>query len=124
MKTSASHLITLLNTARQGNQDAFSELITHYQSRLFVHCYRMLGSTQDAEDAVQETSLRVWRRLGAYSGVGSFQSWVYAIATNICLDLLRKRAARSLIQPNSAPLETMPTHLKTPLGSSLVGTHS
>src|SRR5262245_57137793 len=70
---------------------AFSELAERHRRELHVHCYRMLGSFQDAEDAVQETFLRAWRRLETFEGRSTFRAWLYRIATNACLDLLAKR---------------------------------
>src|SRR5262245_62152443 len=69
----------------------FSGLAERHRRELHVHCYRMLGSFQDAEDAVQETFLRAWRRLETFEGRSTFRAWLYRIATNACLDLLAKR---------------------------------
>ena len=87
-----------LAAARRGNQDEFSGLIEPYRRELQVHCYRLLGSVHEAEDLVQETLLRAWRRLDTYEGRASFRAWLYKIATNACLDVLasRKRARRVL----------------------------
>jgi RNA polymerase sigma-70 factor, ECF subfamily len=87
-----------LAAARRGNPDEFSGLIEPYRRELQVHCYRILGSLHDAEDLVQETMLRAWRRLDTYEGRASFRAWLYKIATNACLDVLasRKRARRVL----------------------------
>lgn len=104
----------LLQQARNGEQSAFTHLIQPYRQRLFAHCYRMLGSSHDAEDAVQETLLRAWRKLTTFQKSGSFKSWLYKIATNICLDLLRKRPKRTIIQPDISALEQLPSDL-TPM---------
>ena len=73
------------------DEAGFSELAEKHRRELHVHCYRMLGSFQDAEDAVQETFLRAWRRRETFEGRSTFRAWLYRIATNACLDLLAKR---------------------------------
>jgi len=87
---------TNLASARAGNRDAFSALIEPHRPELQVHCYRMLGSLHDAEDMVQETLLRAWRRLETYEGRASFRAWLYKIATNACLDMLKNQSRRTL----------------------------
>src|SRR3982751_6009671 len=72
------------------DEPAFSGLAERHRRELHVHCYRMLGSFEDAEDTVQETFLRAWRRRETFEG-WSFRAWLYRIATNACLDLLAKR---------------------------------
>lgn len=69
----------------------FSALAERHRRELHVHCYRMLGSFEDAEDTVQETFLRAWRRRETFEGRSTFRAWLYKIATNACLDLLAKR---------------------------------
>jgi RNA polymerase sigma-70 factor, ECF subfamily len=86
----------LLAAARGGDQDAFRDLIEPYRSRLQVHCYRMLGSIADAEDAVQEALVRAWRGLARFEGRSSFRSWLYRIATNTCLSAIERRPKRVL----------------------------
>jgi RNA polymerase sigma-70 factor, ECF subfamily len=87
---------TLLRLAAGGDNDAFGELTGGYRSELRAHCYRMLGSLHDAEDALQESLLRAWRSLPGFEGRGSVRSWLYAIATNASLDIIRHRSRREL----------------------------
>ena len=84
---------TTLARARAGDQSAFSDLVNPYRRQLLVHCYRILGSVQDAEDVLQEVLLSAWRALGQFDG-GSFRAWLYRIATNRCLNYLRDDARR------------------------------
>lgn len=90
-----------LAAARHGSSREFGELAEPYRRELRVHCYRILGSLHDAEDMVQETMLRAWKRLDTYEGRASFRAWLYKIATNACLDLIdqRRRRAKRLL-PN------------------------
>src|SRR5271165_2945629 len=86
----------LLEAARRGDDDAFGRLAGHYRGELHAHCYRMLGSTADAEDALQETLLRAWRGLPRFEGRSSVRSWLYKIATNVCLRAIERRPRRVL----------------------------
>jgi RNA polymerase sigma-70 factor, ECF subfamily len=86
----------LLETARTGDENAFARLIEPYRGQLHAHCYRMLGSVHDAEDAMQEVALRAWRGLGRFEGRSSLKSWLYTIATNTCLNQIEKRPKRVL----------------------------
>jgi RNA polymerase sigma-70 factor (TIGR02960 family) len=90
----------LLARARAGDQEAFRSLAEAHRGELQVHCYRMLGSLQDAEDAVQETLLAAWQGLGGFEGRSSVRTWLYRIATNRCLNALRSSARRT---PAAAP---------------------
>ena len=86
--------VTLLESARGGDEDVFRRLVEPYRRELHAHCYRMLGSAHDADDALQDTLLRVWRGLGRFEGRSSLRSWLYRIATNACLDLIARRPKR------------------------------
>jgi RNA polymerase sigma-70 factor, ECF subfamily len=86
----------LLSAARSGDEDAFARLVAPYRAQLAAHCYRMLGSLQDAEDALQETLLRAWRGLSSFHGRSSLRSWLYAIATNASLRMIERRPKRVL----------------------------
>ncbi len=91
-----------LAAARGGDGEAFKSLADPYRNELLTHCYRMLGSAEDAEDQLQETYLRAWRRLETYEGRASFRAWLYRIATNACLDALEHRPKRILPFDQSA----------------------
>jgi RNA polymerase sigma-70 factor (ECF subfamily) len=86
----------LIEAARAGGEDAFRRLVEPLQGELHAHCYRMLGSVHDAEDAIQEALLRAWRGLPRFEGRSSLRSWLYKIATNTCLDVVARRPKRVL----------------------------
>jgi RNA polymerase sigma-70 factor (ECF subfamily) len=86
----------LLEAARGGDEDAFARLVEPYRGVLHAHCYRMLGSVHDAEDALQEALLSAWRGLSGFAGRSSLRSWLYAIATNACLRAIERRPKRVL----------------------------
>src|SRR5262245_50142804 len=86
----------LINTAHNGNENAFRHLVETHRAGLLAHCWRMLGSRDDAEDALQDTLLRAWRGLSAFDGRGAFRGWLYRIATNACLDAIARRPKRVL----------------------------
>ena len=90
----------LMSRARAGDGDAFRELTEPHRRELQVHCYRMLGSFQDAEDALQDTLLSAWRGLGGFDGRASLRTWLYRIATNRCLNALRSASRRPAQQWN------------------------
>jgi RNA polymerase sigma-70 factor, ECF subfamily len=114
MVTSAFDEATLLESARSSDQNAFAELAGTYQGELRSHCYRMLGSVQDAEDAVQNALLRAWRGLDKFEGRSSVRSWLYAIATKTTLDITRHRSRREL------PADFGPAaSVGTPLGEAV-----
>lgn len=92
----------LLTRARAGDPAAFDALVAGYRGELKAHCYRMLGSLQDAEDALQETMLAAWRGLAGFEGRSSLRTWLYRIGTNACLRLGSKRPRR-VLSPDHGP---------------------
>jgi RNA polymerase sigma-70 factor (ECF subfamily) len=86
----------LLDAAQRGDDDAFGRLAGPYRGELHAHCYRMLGSAADADDALQETLLRAWRALPRFEGRSSLRSWLYKIATNVSLRAIERRPRRVL----------------------------
>src|SRR4051812_47849090 len=86
-----AHTRKLIAAARNGDEVAFGELAGEYSNRLHSHCYRMLGSLHDADDALQEALLRAWRGLLRFDEARSLRPWLYRIATNVCIDMLAKR---------------------------------
>jgi RNA polymerase sigma-70 factor (ECF subfamily) len=107
----------LLGRARAGDENAFRELVEPYRSELQLHCYRILGSVQDAEDYLQETLLAAWRGLDRFEGRASLRAWLYRIATNRCLNALRDRKRRpqevsSMVEPPEPTRLAEPTWLE------------
>src|SRR4030081_618811 len=90
----------LVSALRAGDEAAFNELADRHRRELLLHCYRMLGSFHDAEDALQETLLRAWRGLESFQGRSALRPWLYRIATNACLDAIARRRRRAL--PNGS----------------------
>jgi RNA polymerase sigma-70 factor (TIGR02960 family) len=100
--------------ARAGDEDAFRELTDPYRRELQLHCYRIRGSLQDAEDLLQETLLAAWRGLERFEGRASLRAWLYRIATNRCLNMLRDRGRRPQeLSPMAEPPE--PTRRTDPI---------
>jgi RNA polymerase sigma-70 factor (ECF subfamily) len=85
-----------LGRAREGDDSAFTRLVQPLRRELHAHCYRMLGSTHDADDALQDTLLRAWRGLARFEGRSSLRSWLYTVATRTCLNIMESRGRRAL----------------------------
>jgi RNA polymerase sigma-70 factor (ECF subfamily) len=92
----------LVDLARGGDATAFGRIAEQHRGALHAHCYRMLGSIHDAEDALQETLLRAWRGLAGFEGRSSLGTWLYRIATNTCLDVIERRPKR-ILPPDHGP---------------------
>jgi RNA polymerase sigma-70 factor, ECF subfamily len=88
--------------AKAGDEFAFTALVERYRRELQLHCYRMLGSVEDSEDLTQETFLRAWSKRGSLRGHTSFRAWLYRIATNACLDMLKRRPRRRTAEEGPA----------------------
>jgi RNA polymerase sigma-70 factor (ECF subfamily) len=86
----------LLAAARGGDEEAFRRLVEPHRSRIYAHCYRMLGSLHDAEDVLQESLLRAWRGLAGFDGRSAFRTWLYRITTNAGLEAISRRQRRVL----------------------------
>src|SRR5262245_43439089 len=93
----------LLEAACGGDELAFGSLVEPHRVLLHAHCYRMLGSLEDAEDALQEALLRAWRGLPGFASRSSLRTWLYRIATNACLDVIERRPSRRLPIDQGAP---------------------
>ncbi len=93
----------LLEAARGGDEGAYGLLVDAYRGELHAHCYRMLGSVHDAEDALQEALLRAWRGLPKFAGDSSLRSWLYRIATNTSLDLIGRRKKHRVLPIDYGP---------------------
>src|SRR5512143_2171579 len=105
--------------ARAGDQHEFSGLTEPYRRELQLHCYRILGSLQDAEDTVQETLLRAWRRLDTFEGRASLRAWLYKIATHACFDALDRRPRRRVLPATQSlpadPSQPFPPPITEPI---------
>jgi RNA polymerase sigma-70 factor (TIGR02960 family) len=106
----------LLVRARAGDGEAFRELVEPYRRELLVHCYRILGSVQDAEDALQDTLLAAWRGLAGFEGRASIRTWLYRVATSRCLDALRSASRRP---PMNTPMPDLQPPEPTRMGEVL-----
>jgi RNA polymerase sigma-70 factor (ECF subfamily) len=95
----------LLDAARGGDQDAYRRIVEPHRGALHAHCYRMLGSVHDAEDALQDALLRAWRGLPRFEGRSSLRSWLYRIATNACLNAIERRPRRTLPIDHGPPAD-------------------
>lgn len=93
---------TTADTIDDSDEAAFGALAERHRRELHVHCYRMLGSLEDAEDLVQEALLRAWRRRETFAGRSTFRAWLYRIATNACLDFLERNPRRPRLRPAQA----------------------
>jgi len=99
----------LLGRARTGDDRAYGELVDPHRRSLHAHCYRMLGSLEDADDAMQDALLRAWRGIGRFQGRSSLRTWLYTIATNACLQLVRRRPGRVLPRDRAPSAGTVST---------------
>ena len=111
-----SILMTASETARQAytsdrSSQAFERLAGPYRRELKLHCYRMLGSLHEAEDAVQDAYLRAWRGFAGFEEYGSFRAWLYRIATNVCLNAIASRKAARRVLPDQEAPATSPVQV-------------
>jgi RNA polymerase sigma-70 factor (ECF subfamily) len=104
----------LIAAARHGDSRAFERLVDPYRRELYAHCYRMLGSVHDAEDAVQEALLAAWRGLPGFEGRSSLRAWLYRITTNVCLRQIERRPRR-VLSPDYGPPRTDTADLGEPV---------
>lgn len=98
----------LIARAQTGDEEAFRQLVDPFRRELQAHCYRMLGSLQDAEDLLQETLLTAWRSLGGYEGRASIRTWLHRVATSRCLNALRSRRRRPQTDTRASIREIVP----------------
>jgi RNA polymerase sigma-70 factor (ECF subfamily) len=106
----------LLKAAHDGDERAYAELVEAHRGPLYAHCYRMLGSVHDAEDALQEALLKAWRALGRFEGRSSLRTWLYTIATNVCLRMIERRPVPRVLPMDYGP----PSDPHGPLGPPLL----
>ena len=106
--TSGGGVETEVAAAQAGDEAAFAALVERHRRELRVHCYRMLGSFDEAEDLVQETFLRAWKRRETYAGRSTFRAWLYRIATNACIDHLERRPRQALRPPDGRRAAEVP----------------
>ena len=110
----------LLKAASEGDERAYAELVEPHRGPLYAHCYRMLGSVHDAEDAVQEALLKAWRALGRFEARSSLRTWLYTIATNVCLRMIERRSSPRVLPMDYGP----PSDPHRPLGPPLLESRS
>jgi RNA polymerase sigma factor (sigma-70 family) len=104
----------LLADARRGDEATFELLVERHRGELHAHCYRMLGSVQDAEDALQESLLAAWRGLTDFDGRSSLRTWLYSVTTNACLRLISRRPRR-MLSPDHGPARSDTRDLGEPV---------
>jgi RNA polymerase sigma-70 factor (ECF subfamily) len=107
----------LLAAAKRGDEQAFARVVDPYRRELHAHCYRMLGSAHDAEDALQDAMLDAWRGLASFQGRSSLRSWLYTVTTNACLKVIRRRPKRVLPIDYGPPADPHDAH-REPLAES------
>ena len=107
-----------MSTAFANDEAAYRRLVEPHRRELHAHCYRMLGSVHDAEDALQDALLRAWRGLARFEGRSSLRSWLYRIATNACLSAVARRPRRVLPIDDGPPADPH-DHSETPLVDSV-----
>ncbi|HEX6390787.1 MAG TPA: sigma-70 family RNA polymerase sigma factor [Solirubrobacteraceae bacterium] len=93
----------VLTAAREGDETAFEQLVAPYRRELHAHCYRMLGSLHDTEDALQDALLKAWRGLKTFEGRSSLRAWLYRIATNASLDIINRRPKQRVLPIDEVP---------------------
>jgi RNA polymerase sigma-70 factor (ECF subfamily) len=110
---------SVLGAFREGNEAAFAAATEPYRRQLLVHCYRMAGSIDEAEDLVQETMMRAWRGRAGFEGRSSLRTWLYRIATNVTLTALERRPRRVLVSdvPAEDASEPLPRERRPDLGA-------
>ena len=104
----------LVAEARRGDEAAFERLVERHRGEIYAHCYRMLGSVQDAEDAVQESLLAAWRGLPGFEGRSALRTWLYRVATHCCLRLAARRPRR-MLSADHGPACSDPADLGEPV---------
>ncbi|MBP3337674.1 MAG: sigma-70 family RNA polymerase sigma factor [Clostridia bacterium] len=107
----------LIEKSKKGDADAFSELILAYEKKIISFTYRMLGNTEDAEDAAQEVFVKAYRAISGFDGKSSFKTWLYKIASNVAMDELRKRKRRNSDKTISLYTESEDGEYELPLSS-------
>src|SRR5215510_4397118 len=109
----------LLDAARAGDENAFAQIVEDYRAEIHAHCYRMLGSLHDADDALQDTFLRAWRGLAGFRARSTLRTWLYRIATNACLDAAARRTKGRALPIDHGSASTSREDLGQPLVESV-----